>query len=289
MLIIAVIFFSVVEAMDKCDRVQIDNSYYKRQLISIVDGTPSNIAVDSSTGNIYFILNKRNYTKGVFVIRHGALGAKKLHIYEDNTPQCIAIDDRNDKAYIGTNSGILTYDFATEMMSQRPIGDDDIRSIFIDKHTNNMYITIGSNHEVYKFLNESAAVKQFDKVPKAYNFVLDGRGNVFYEHVDGRIYFYNSDYFEAIQYKGFSKELKYIIRIDNEDKAMVTVKEYLFKLLSKCILPVKIADLEFKITGLAFDSKNDIIVGTKGKIYRFKLIDQNEPCHAEDFYMANLK
>lgn len=203
--------------------------------------------------------------------------------------QCVGVDSANNIIYIGTNQGLITYDYKRpEINAERPIGDDDVRSIFIDKTDNQMYITTGVNHEIYKFVNGSAAVKRYEKIPKAYSFVLDRKGNAFYEYVDGRLYFFASDYYEPVQYKGFTRELKFILRLNNSDEAIVAVKGSLFRLSVKSILPVKIAHLGFKITGMAFDHRNNVIIGTKGKIYRYKPIDSSDPCPPDDYFMTSI-
>ncbi|XP_038217228.1 uncharacterized protein LOC119836081 [Zerene cesonia] len=287
-ILLSTIFITELAA-DKCERVKIGNEYYKRQLIAAIDGYPTGMAIDPRTENIFFLLHKRNYTKGIHILKHGALGVKELPVSDDYIGQCVGIDVANNVIYIGTNQGLVTYDYSRpEIVADRPIGDDDIRSIFIDKTDNQMYITTGHNHEIFRFVNGSAAIKRYEKIPKAYNFVLDGKGNAFYEYVDGRLYFFSVDLYEPIQYKGFSRELKYILKLNKHDEAIVAVKGSLFRLFTKSILPVKIGQLGFKITGMAFDHRNNIIIGTRGKIYRYKPIDTNDPCPPEDYFMTSI-
>ncbi|XP_026744287.1 uncharacterized protein LOC113505686 [Trichoplusia ni] len=274
---------------EKCERIKIGNDFYKRQLIATIDGYPTGMVIDPRTDHIFFILHKRNYTKGIHLLKHGSLGIKELPVSDELIGQCVAIDTANNMIYIGTNQGLVTYDYSrTEITAERPIGDDDVRSIFIDKVDNQMYIATGSNHEIFRFMNGSAAVKRYEKIPKAYSFILDSKGNAFYEYIDGRLYFFSVDLYEPIQYKGFTRELKYILQLNNNDEAIVAVKGSLFRLFTKSILPVKIGQLGFKITGLAFDQKNNIIIGTKGKIYRYKPIDTNDPCPADDYFMSSI-
>ncbi|XP_072933826.1 uncharacterized protein [Epargyreus clarus] len=274
---------------EKCERIKIGDEFYKRHLLATIDGYPTGIVIDPKTENIFFMLNKRNYTKGIYLLRHGSLGVKELLISDDIIGQCVGIDSVNNIIYIGTNQGLVTYDYSrSEINTERPIGDDDVRNIFIDKTDNQMYITTGSNHEIFKFINGSAAVKRFDKVPKAYNFVLDPQGNAFYEFVDGRLYFLSVDLYEPVQYKGFTRELKFILQLSNNDEAIVAVKGSMFKLNTKSILPTKIGRLGFKITGMAFDFRNNIVIGTKGKIYRYKPIDSNDPCPSDDYFMSSI-
>lgn len=273
----------------KCEKIKIGNEYYKRQLIATIDGYPTGMIVEPVTENLFFNLHKRNYTKGIHLLKYGSLGIKALPISDDYIGQCVGIDSTSNTIYIGTNQGILTYDQnKNELNGERPIGDDDVRHIFIDKIDNQMYITTGHNHEIFKFINNSAAVKRYDKVPKAYNFVLDSKGNVFYEYIDGKMYFFSIDLYEPIQYKGFTRDLKYILELNNNDEAIVAVKGSLFKLDTKSLLPQKIGQLGFKITGMVFDNKNNIIVGTKGKIYRYKPVDTNDPCPADDYFMSTI-
>lgn len=284
-----IITLFVVSNGEKCDRTKIGNDYFKRQLIATIDGYPTGIVIDPRTDHIFFILHKRNYTKGIHLLKHGSLGIKPLPVSDELIGQCVAIDVPNNVIYIGTNQGLVTYDYSrTEITAERPIGDDDVRNIFIDKSDNQMYITTGSNHEIFKFVNNSAAVKRYDKIPKAYSFVQDAKGNAFYEYVDGRLYFFSLDYFEPIQYKGFTRELKYILQLNPQDETIVAVKGFLFKLTTKTILPLKIGQLGFKITGIAFDNKNNVVVGTKGKIYRYKPIDTNDPCPQDDYFMSTI-
>lgn len=274
---------------EKCERIKIGNEFYKRQLIATIDGYPTGMVIDPRTDHIFFILHKRNYTKGIHLLKHGSLGIKELPVSDELLGQCVAIDTVNNVIYIGTNQGIVTYDYSrTEITAERPIGDDDVRNIFIDKTDGQMYIATGSNHEIFRFMNGSAAVKRYEKIPKAYSFILDNKGNAFYEYIDGRLYFFSVDLYEPIQYKGFTRELKYILQLNNNDEAIVAVKGSLFRLFTKSILPVKIGQLGFKITGLAFDHKNNIIIGTKGKIYRYKPIDTNDPCPADDYFMSSI-
>ncbi|XP_061725237.1 uncharacterized protein LOC133531132 [Cydia pomonella] len=281
--------FTYSAGAQKCDRIKIGNEYYKRQLIATIDGYPTGIVIDPRNENIFFILHKRNYTRGIHLLKHGALGIKEIPISDDMIGQCVAIDIPSNVIYFGTNQGLVTFDSTRDIVaSERPIGDDDIRTIFIDKTDNQMYISTGPNHEIFKFVNGSYAVRRYEKVIKAYSFVLDAQGNAFYEFVDGRIYFFATDFYEPIQYKGFSRELKYILRLNMQDEAIVAVKGSLFKLTTKSILPVKIGQLGFKITGIAFDGKNNIIVGTKGKLYRYKPINSNDPCPADDYFMATI-
>lgn len=280
--IIASFVFSLAYA-SKCERTVIGNEFYKRQLIATIDGYPTGLAVDPRTEHIFFILHKKNYTKGLHLIKHGSLGVQDIPLSDDIIGQCIGIDRSN--IYFGTNQGLIVYDYS--QVTERPIGDDDVRSIFIDK-SNAMYITVGSNRDIYKFVNGSAAVKRFDKIPKAYNFVLDSKGNVFYEYIDGKLYFLSTDLFEPVQYKGFSRELKYVLKLNNNDEAIVAVKGSLFKLTTESILPIKIGHLGFKITGMEFDSRNNIIIGTKGKIYRYKPLNGNDPCPSEDYFMSSI-
>ncbi|XP_050675937.1 uncharacterized protein LOC126972869 [Leptidea sinapis] len=273
----------------KCERIKIGNEYYKRQLIAAIDGYPTGIVVDPRTENIFFLLHKRNYTKGIHILRHGSLGIKEIPVSDDYIGQCVGVDAANNIIYVGTNQGLVTYDYSrTDILVERPIGDDDIRNIFIDKTNNQMYITTGPNHDIFTFVNGSAAVKRYDKIPKAYNFILDTKGNAFYEYVDGRLYFFSVDLYEPIQYKGFSRELKYILKLNNREEAIVAVKGSLFRLFTKSVLPVKIGQLGFKITGMAFDHRNNIIFGTRGKIYKYKPIDTNDPCPPDDYFMTSI-
>lgn len=287
--VIAPIYFIVSILGEKCERVKIGSEYYKRQLIATIDGYPTGMVIDPRTENIFFILHKRNYTKGIHLLKHGSLGIRELPVADELVGQCVGIDAASNIIYIGTNQGIVTYDYSrSEITADRPIGDDDVRNIFIDKTDNQMYITTGSNHEIFRFMNGSAAVKRYERIPKAYNFVLDSKGNAYYEYVDGRLYFFSVDYFEPIQYKGFTRELKYMMQLNMNDEAIVAVKGSLFKLTTKTILPQRIGQLGFKITGMAFDNKNNIVIGTKGKIYRYKPIDTNDPCPADDYFMTSI-
>lgn len=274
---------------EKCEKTKIGNEFYKRQLIATIDGYPTGIVIDPRTDHIFFILHKRNYTKGIHLLKHGSLGIKELPVSDDIVGQCVGIDVASNTIYIGTNQGLITYDYSrTEITAERPIGDDDVRSIFIDKTDNQMYIATGANHEIFRFMNGSAAVKRYEKIPKAYSFVLDTKGNAFYEYVDGRLYFFSIEFYEPIQYKGFTRELKYILQLNNNDEAIVAVKGSLFRLNTKSILPVKIGQLGFKITGMAFDNKNNIVIGTKGKIYKYKPVDTNDPCPPDDYFMSSI-
>ncbi|CAH0718391.1 unnamed protein product, partial [Brenthis ino] len=268
---------------DKCDKTKIGTDFYKRQLIATIDGYPTGLAVDPRTEHIFFILHKKNYTKGLHLLKHGSLGVKEITLSDDIVAQCVGID--RDNIYFGTNQGLIVYDY--NHVTERAIGDDDVKSIFIDKN-NEMLISIGTNREIFKFVNGSAAVKRFDKIPKAYNFVLDTKGNVFYEYMDGKLYFLSNDLFEPVQYKGFSRELKYVLKLNNNDEAIVAVKGSLYKLTTESILPIKIGHLGFRITGMEFDARNNIIVGTKGKIYRYKPLDGNDPCPSEDYFMSSI-
>lgn len=274
---------------EKCERVKIGTEYYKRQLVATIDGYPTGIVIDPRTEHMFFILHKKNYTKGIHLLKHGSLGIRELPVSDELVGQCVGIDASSNTIYIGTNQGIVTYDYSrSEITAERPIGDDDVRNIFIDKTDNQMYITTGAGHEIFRFMNGSAAVKRYERIPKAYNFVLDSKGDAYYEYVDGRLYFFSVDYFEPIQYKGFTRELKYMMQLNTNDEAIVAVKGSLFKLTTKTILPQKIGQLGFKITGMAFDNKNNIIIGTKGKIYRYKPIDTNDPCPADDYFMTGI-
>lgn len=287
-LIIVTVIIGIITA-ERCERIKIGKDYYKRHLAATIDGYPTGMVVDPVTENIYFRLYRKNYTKGIYVLKFGSLGIKQLIISDEFVGQCVGIDAVNNVIYVGSNQGLLIYDPTKNVVNtDRPIGDDDIRSIFFDKKYNQMYITVGETHDLYKFLNGSAAVRRFDKIPKAYNFVQDTIGNIFYEYIDGRLYFFSVDYFEPVQYKGFTKELKYIINLNNQNEAIVAVKDSLYKLDIDSILPTKIADLGFKITGMAFDDKSNIIIGAKGKIYRYKLVDNNEPCPPDDYFMTNI-
>ncbi|CAG9790014.1 unnamed protein product [Diatraea saccharalis] len=288
--VIPVLFiFIAQDSAEKCEKTKIGNEYYKRHLIATIDGYPTGMVIDPRTENIFFILHKRNYTKGIHLLKHGALGIKELPVSDDVIGQCVGIDEATNTIYIGTNQGLIVYDYSrTEITAERPIGDDDVRNIFIDRADGQMYIATGTNHEIFKFMNGSAAVKRYDKIPKAYSFVLDSKGNAFYEYVDGRLYFFSIDYYEPIQYKGFTRELKYILQLNNNDEAIVAVKGSLFRLFTKSILPVKIGQLGFKITGMAFDHKNNIIIGTKNKIYRYKPVDNNESCSPDDYFMSSI-
>ncbi|XP_050358168.1 uncharacterized protein LOC126778546 [Nymphalis io] len=289
--VIATITFIIISKVitDKCERTKIGNEYYKRNLIATIDGYPTGIAVDPRTEHIFFVLHKKNYTKGIYLLKHGSLGIKELPVSDDIIGQCVGIDAVNNVIYIGTNQGLITYDYShSEITAERPIGDDDIRSIFIDRTDNRMYITTGTNHEIFRFVNGSAAIKRYDKIPKAYNFILDSKGNAFYEYVDGKLYFFSIDLYEPIQYKGFTRQLKYVLRLSVNDEAIVAVKGSLFRLSTSSILPVKIGQLGFKITGMAFDNRNSIIIGTKGKIYRYKPIDTNDPCPPDDYFMSGI-
>lgn len=273
---------------EKCERIKIDNEFYKRQLIATIDGFPTGLVVDPTSENLYFRLHKRNYTKGIYVQKFGSLGIKEIRMSDDFVGQCVGIDTATNIMYIGTNQGLLVYNgHSGEVSSERPIGDDDIRSIFIDKTDNQMYITVGANQEIFKFINGSAAVKRFDKIQKAYNFVLDSYGNVFYEFVDGRLYFLSADLYEPIQYKGFTRELKYILILNSKNEAIVAVKGSLFKLDTKNIIPTKIGSLGFKITGITYD-RNSIVIGTKGKIYKYKPVDKSDPCPPDDYFMSSM-
>lgn len=274
---------------DKCDRVRIGEEFYKRQLLANIDGYATGIAIDPKTESVFFLLNKRNYTKGIHLLKHGSLGVKELPITDELHGQCVAIDSINNVIYIGTNQGIVTYDYSRPVINaERPIGDDDVRNIFIDRTDNQLYLTTGPNYEIFKYLNQSAAVKRFERVPKAFKFVQDSKGNVIYEYTDGKLYFYSNDLYEPVQYKGFSRELKYIIQVNNNDEVIVAVKGSLFKLTTENILPKKIANLGFKITGMAFDSKNQLIVGSKSKLYRYKPIHNNDPCSVDDYFIAQI-
>ncbi|KAI8433834.1 hypothetical protein MSG28_015790 [Choristoneura fumiferana] len=116
-----------VHRAEKCDRLKIGNEFFKRQLIATIDGYATGIVVDPRTENIFFILHKRNYTKGIHVLKHGALGIKELPVADDLIGQCVAIDVPNNVIYVGTNQGLVTYDYPnSEISAERPIGDDDI-------------------------------------------------------------------------------------------------------------------------------------------------------------------
>lgn len=273
----------------RCETIQIGAEFYRRRLVATIDGYPTGLALDPRTENMFFILHKRNYTRGIHMLRHGALGVQGLPLHDDITGQCVGIDMPNNVVYIGTNQGLVVYDYTkNEIAVERPIGDDDVRSIFFDRSDGRMYITTGPQQEVLTFVNGSLAVKRYDKVPRAYNFVLDAKGNAFYEYVDGRLYFFSVDLFEPIQYKGLTSELKYIMQLNNNDEVVVAVKGSLYRLKTTTILPEKIGQLGFKITAMAFDRRNNIIIGTKGKIYRYKPVDKTDPCPPDDYFMSSI-
>lgn len=274
---------------EKCERTKIGNDFYKRYLLATIDGYPTGMVVDPRTDSVFFLLHKRNYTKGIHILKHGSLGVKEIPIPDELTGQCVNVDVGNNVIYIGTNLGLVTYEYSrSDVAGERPIGDDDVRNIFIDKRNNQMYIATGSNHEIFKFINGSAAVRRYEQIPNAFNFILDGNGNAFYEYIDGRLYFFSNELYEPIQYKGFSRELRYILRLNNHDEAIVAVKGSLFKLSIKSILPTKIGQLGFKITGMAYDNKDNIIIGTKGKIYKYRPLQNSEPCPPDDYFLSSI-
>ncbi|CAH2061774.1 unnamed protein product, partial [Iphiclides podalirius] len=289
LIIIAASRQTVTTNGNSCETIKIGANFYRRHLVATVDGYPTGLVVDPRTENMFFVLHKRNYTRGVHLLRHGALGVHELPISDDLTGQCIGVDVANNIIYIGTNQGLAVYDHAKgEIAVERPIGDDDVRKIFFDRSDGVMYITTGPQHEVFRFVNGSAAVKRFERVPKAYNFVLDSKGNAFYEYVDGRLYFFAADLFEPVQYKGLTRELKYILQLSNNDEAIVAVKGSLYRLTTTKIFPTKIGQLGFKITAMTFDQRNNIVVGTKGKIYRYKPVDNSDPCPPDDYFMSSI-
>ncbi|KAF9406827.1 hypothetical protein HW555_012935 [Spodoptera exigua] len=97
---------------EKCERIKIGNEFYKRQLIATIDGYPTGMVIDPRTDHIFFILHKRNYTKGIHLLKHGSLGIKELPVSDELLGQCVAIDTANNVIYIGTNQGLVTYDYS---------------------------------------------------------------------------------------------------------------------------------------------------------------------------------
>lgn len=279
----------IVTNAEKCAQTKIGNNFFKRQLIATIDGHPTGMTIDPRTEHMFFILHKKNYTKGIHLLKHGSLKIEPLPIADELIGQCIAVDVPNNVIYIGTNRGLVTYDYSTtEITGNERIGDNDVRNIFIDKTDNEIYIITGSNHEIFKFTNNSAEVERYETIPKANSFIQDAKKDVFYEYVDGRLYFFSIYYFEPIQYKGFTRSLKYVLQLNNHDEVILAVKGSLYKLTTKHILPDKIGQLGFKITAIAFDSKNNMVVGTKGKIFRYKHNDIKEPCVSDDYILSTI-
>lgn len=275
MLPLLLLIVSAVSA-DNCSHY-FEGQYYTRSSILTIKGLPTNLAYNSNNKDLLFTLidleslhNDGVQTKmDQYVLRNGE------SIKVDNiNGQAAAVDAKNNKVYIGTETGLAVMNESL-IANTVSMVDEDIVQVFKPANKDVLYATLFPENEVYildLIKNEKTKV---ESIPCAYFLAVDDKENVYYECNSKYVKVMLKGFHEPIEYVGLAKNSGRAIAVDRYGRAILASNDGLYHLRADNMIPVKLMDLDVTPAGLAFDG-DDFYLSTNGIIYKYSEDGCNE-------------
>ncbi|XP_072932611.1 ommochrome-binding protein-like [Epargyreus clarus] len=276
-LILVLIKSSYTNSMTEktCDRIQIDNQWYHKQILWMDNGRPYHLNVHKQTNTLFFSYSvPATYSDIDFQLVTLNLETKEyLNIAGIRGGCATAVDQGNDEVYLGGSDGIYKYNMATKLADYYKEKDKNIWSLF---YRRNLFYVSYPDQKLYMEVDgKFALVKEFQ------NFEVDQ----FFTTNDGEIYYgNNTGLYRYNKNKLRSEVINDLITIrqiteDNNGTiytctnfGVFTIRNGIYK---------KVLDMR-NVYGLSFDRDNNFILSDDRRV--MKLLKSNVSCVDTDHW-----
>lgn len=250
---------------------------YARNSMLTIRGLPTNLVYNPNSKDLLFTLidldslqNDDEQTRmDQYVLRNG----EPIKIDNVNG-QAAAVDVKNDKVYIASDKGLNVLN-KTDKANFISFKDEDIVQIFKPAEKDVLYAIIFPENEVYVIDVKRNEKRKVEYVPCAFILAVDSDENVYYECDSKYVKVLLKDFQEPIEFAGIAKNTARAIAVDDHNRVILAANDGLYHLKPDNLIPVKLMNLDFVPSGIAFDAEN-IYLSTAGIIYKYSSDECNQ-------------
>ncbi|XP_050684470.1 uncharacterized protein LOC126979238 [Leptidea sinapis] len=248
----------------------IDNDQYKvAGVYHIGDSFPTDTQYDKY-GNLFFVEAGRS-TQGYYfdgkMIKANSSTPEKISGLPDGLCYSVAVDKKNMKVYFGTGKGIYNYNYDSEDTTLISSPDLKSNNLYVDKD-GNKYITQSPDGVEQLYLLSDKRKIRFKTFDALDELAVDDDNN-FYFIREEKLFVLKSNlsspiFVGNVTYDGYA-QITF-----NKDKVFVASEtlNYLHENDTGKLKQVKSAPEN--ITAVAFDYSHNLVIGTRGKIIKYK-------------------
>ncbi|XP_045771983.1 uncharacterized protein LOC123871955 [Maniola jurtina] len=252
----------------------IDKDHYNvTEIYNTGDAEPTDAHFDTK-GNLFFVVFGRNfngYYYDIKVIKPNSTTAQNIPGLPERESYSVAVDKKESKVYFGTSKGIYTYNYESQDATLISKPDIKLNSLLVDKDGNTYITSSPEGHEQLYLLkgNEKIHFKGFDALEEV---AVDDKNNFYYIREE-KFFVLKSNLSHAV----------FIGNVSYEGLGQITFhREYVF-VASETLSyihendtgPMKLVQgVPANVTAMAFDRSGNFVLGTKGKILKYKANDK---------------
>lgn len=261
------LIFSAITVPDKpCNRLQINGTWYERDVILSNVGRPYHLVVQKSTNMLFFSYSLSEiYADVDFQLAYFNLDTKEHEVIAGIRGGCsVAVDDTNDDIYLGGSDGIYTYNMFTKLADFYKEKGKNIWTLFFK--TNLFYISYPDQRLHIEVDGKFVRVSEFEQF-EVDNFYMASNNDIHFSNKTG---FYKLDY--GVGYIESVSDFLSVRQIveDNEGVLYLCTTYGLYVRVDEEF--IQILNLK-NMFGLAFDKDNNIIYSDDHSIIQLRKSD----------------
>lgn len=241
-----------------CNRIQIGEQWYERDVLWSHIGRPYNLNIHKGSNILFF-----SYSDVDFQLGYINIDTLESSVIAGIKGGCaIAIDQDNDVVFLGGSDGIYKYNMMTRIADLYKEEGKNIWSLFYRK--NLFYISYPSQKLHIEIDGSFLSVKEFEDF-EVDNFFATGNNDIFYSN---KTAFYKINNI-SLQSE-MVNELISVRQIteDNEENMYLTTNTGIY--IMSDMFPMRLILDMRNIYGLAFDTRNRFVISDENSIILLK-------------------
>ncbi|KAI5639731.1 hypothetical protein NE865_07808 [Phthorimaea operculella] len=253
-----------------------NNWYALKEKIPIL-GIPVELAVHWKSRKIFFTLISQDMTMNLQVLQPSG---KLETIDVPGIGQSTAVDNINNVVYLATDNGVYKYNEDGGIEPFAALGED-VMHIALGNAGAILYIAIGPQFKVHSIVHYGDIPSASLLIPNGDGLVIDLRDNKYF--IDSMTaYILKSDTMRPVKIRNLPNDMQTGFFISTSyDVYAMDENSNLYLIDSESIIAEHLGS--FNVTGVytfALDSENNVIIGVKDAILKFKQFEKNpcDPC-----------
>lgn len=254
---------------NNCSHV-FDGEKYSRTALLMIKGLPTNLVYNPNNNDLLFTLidiqslqDDDVQTKmDQYVLRNG----EPIKIDNVNG-QAAAVDVKNNIVYIATDGGLNILN-TTDKANFVSMKDEDIVQLFKPSHKDELYVVLFPENEVYLMDLKQNEKMKVDGIHCAFFLAVDSNDNIFYECDSKYVKVLLKGFQEPVEFVGIGKNSGRAITVDEKLGVILAANNGLYLLRPDNVIPVKLMDLDYAPSGIAFGDE-EFYISANDVIYRY--------------------
>ncbi|XP_063618952.1 uncharacterized protein LOC134791742 [Cydia splendana] len=221
-------------------------------------------------GNLFYVKSGSNddgYYYDIYVVKFKTTTAQKIKGLPEGLSYSVAVDKKDAKVYFGTEKGMFRYDYETHNATQVSDSLLKINMIFVDKD-GNKYITNSNNGIEELYLLDGEKKIRFNTLEALNELAIDDNNNFYFiKHEQLFVLkptLYMPLHIGNVTYTG-AGQISF-----HKDNVFVASDHLVYFHENETGKMKLISNVPDQVTSIAFDRTGDFVLGTRGKLLKYK-------------------